>query len=632
MHRILCSLLMLLLPIGIGAGITTSPLAAEEELFPLESVRPGLTGYGLSVFEGAEPERFEVEILGVWRNTQPSTSVILARLSGKGLEATGVVAGMSGSPVYVDGRLLGAVAFSWLFANEAVAGITPIEQMRRLSAWAPPVSSSVAYGAPLELRDLVSGSLSWQQVLEPMRSLQGAGPESAVSGVQWSTVGFGSATQRKLAVELGSLAPAGLASDTGDLELAAGSSVAGVLVDGDLRLAVTGTVTERRGDEILAFGHPFLGVGPLRLPMATSEVVTVFSSRMSSFKITNLGAVVGAFEMDRAAGIRGRVGAEAPMTPLIVRISGLVDREFELRVARLPLLTPTLVAISALGSLEAASQSTGSQGLDLRARFDLAEWGELEIRQSFDGELASQEAAFYLFAFTSFFLNNRFENVSLDSIEIELIQYAEPRTARLVGAHVSQTLVRPGDRIELVVDLQAYRGGAFRASLSLDVPTGLPEGRYSLLVGDGISVDVARLEVEKTEPQTFLQALRFLRSFHSRRELVALGVFRGEGLSVGGEVLPQLPASVRSLWSAAPSSSATPLHLAVAQESVIELDLPVEGIVRVDLKVQREGPLKEEPAAGDSPATGRELHQSAPTSPGGEDGSHPNRQPDEELM
>ena len=205
--------------------------------------------------------------------------------------------------------------------------------------------------------------------------------------------------------------------------------------------------------------------------------------------------------------------------------------------------------------------------------------------QSFDGEQAAQEAALYLFAFTSFFLNNRYETVRLESLEIELEQYEEPRTARLVGAHVSRTLVRPGDRLELVVELQAYRGQAFRTSLPLDVPTGLPEGSYSLLVGDGLSVDVARLEVEKTEPQTFPQALRFLRSFHSRRELVALGVFRGEGLSVGGEVLPQLPASVRSLWSAAPTSTATPLKLAVAQESVVEVPdtrAPLVGVVRLN--------------------------------------------------
>ena len=612
MHRFLCSLaLVFLMPIG---------LRADEGLFPLEEVRPGLTGYGLSVFEGGIPERFEVEVLGVWRNTQPSTSFILARLEGRGLETSGVIAGMSGSPVYVEERLLGAVSFSWLFANEAVAGITPIEQMRRLSSAAPATTSAAAGGRSRDIRDLVSGSPTWQDVLEPLSGLQRRGLESAVSGVQWSTVGFGGATLGPLAEALGSLAPAGQSSEAEGLDLMAGSSVSGVLVDGDLRLAATGTVTERRGDEILAFGHPFLGVGPLSVPMATSEVITVLSNQMNSFKIANLGAVVGAFDMDRTAGLRGHVGAVAPMVPVDVRVVGLEDRRFELRVADLPLLSPTLVAIATLGSLEAASRGAGSQGLDLDARFDLAEWGEVEIRQSFDGELAAQESAFYLFAFTDFFLNNSFEAVTLESIEIEIRQQPEPRIARLVGAHVNQTLVRPGDEIELVVDLQAYRGDAFRATLTLDVPTGLPEGRYSLLVGDGVSVDMARLEVEKTAPQTFPQALRFLRSFHSSRDLVALGVFRGAGLSVGGEVLPQLPASIRSLWSAAPSTSARPLELAVAQESVISLDQPLEGIVRVDLQVQREGPLKEGPATGEPPATSGDHQRPTSTTTGTEGG------------
>lgn len=619
MHRFLCSLLFFLLPMAIGADTPAQQEVIEGGLFPLEAVRPGLTGYGLSVFEGATAERFEVELLGVWRNTQPSTSFVLARLSGRGLEASGVIAGMSGSPVYIDGRLLGAVSFSWMFANEAVAGITPIEQMRQLSSGSPPLAASRSGSAGREPRDLVSGGVTWQEVLAPLAAIQAPGLDSAANGIQWSAVGFDRATLDSLSLALGSVSPAGQAVDGEAPELEAGSSVSGVLVDGDLRLAATGTVTERRGDEILAFGHPFLGIGPLRVPMAASQIVTVVSNQMNSFKIANLGQVVGAFELDRAAGMRGRIGAEAPMTPIVVRITGLVDRQFQMRVVELPLLTPTLVAIATIGSLEAASQSTGSQGLDLHARFDLAEWGKVEIRQTFDGEFASQEAAFYLFAFAGFFLNNRFATVAVDSIDIEINQHEEPRTARLIGAHVSQTLVRPGDRIELVVDLQAYRGGTFRETLPLDVPTGLPEGRYSLLVGDGVSVDMARFEVEKTAPQTFPQALRFLRSFHSSRELVALGVFRGEGLSVGGEVLPQLPASVRSLWSAAPSTSATPLRLAVAQESAIELEQPLEGIVRVDLEVQRVGPLKEEPPSEESPVGGS-VPQPSPTTAGTEGG------------
>ncbi len=161
-------------------------------------------------------------------------------------------------------------------------------------------------------------------------------------------------------------------------------------------------------------------------------------------------------------------------------------------------------------------------------------------------------------------------------------------------AHAARTLVRPGDRVQLNVDLVAFRGERSRRSYELQVPTGIPDGRYSLLVGDGVSIDVARLMIERSEPVNFSQALDFLRSLHSRRDLVILGLVSGPGLAVAGEVLPQLPGSLRSIWGAAASSSAVPLNLAVADQHILPLEVPVEGIARVDLEVCRRGPLKED--------------------------------------
>jgi hypothetical protein len=600
MHKFLCKMIWAPLLLGVSAAGFGQPSQNDADIFPLAAVQPGLVGYGLSVFSGFEPDRFEVEVLGVWQNIKPETSYILARLAGRGLEDSGVVAGMSGSPVYFEGRLAGAVAFAWPFSTEPLAGITPIEAMRRsLVVPEPAESEGGRLAEPVQLEELVAGRLARNRLQSQLARLQTSMSGAGGSGVLWSAVGFGEESRALLGSSLGSVAPAGRTEAAGPRELRPGDSVAGILIDGDLQLAATGTVTARVGEEILAFGHPFLGLGPMSLPMATAEVITVLPSQLSSFKITNLGHAVGAFELDRSTGVKGRLGAEAPMTPLRVSIAGERRRQFELRLAELPLLTPALIAVSVIGSLDAATQAMGSQGLDLAARFDLGEYGELALRQSFDGESAATDAALYLLAYAGYLLNNPLQRVSLSAIEVELSQHRVPRTARLVEAHASQTLVRPGDRVDLNFDLVAYRGDHFRSSMSIDIPTGLPEGRYSLMVGDGVSVDVARLEVEKTEPLTFTQALEFLRSLHSRRELVVLGLFRGAGLSVAGEVLPQLPGSVRSLWRAAPSSSATPLRLAVAQEHVIEQQVPVEGLVRIDLQVRRQGPLGAEPAAED---------------------------------
>ncbi len=577
--------------------------AGAQEILPLAEVRAGQRGYGLSVFRGDQPERFEVEVLGVWENLRPDSSLIMARLSGQGLETSGVIAGMSGSPVYVDERLVGAVAFAWPFSRQPVAGITPIEQMRRLYS-APRGGAVPRRGAPPATIDqMAAADLPAELLDRGLERLRAGVMDSLGTGLMWNTVGFGEVSRQRLAGGLGSVAPAGT-STVPPADLVPGASVAAVMIDGDLRMAATGTVTDRVDDTLLALGHPFLGIGELSVPMATSQVVTVLASQFRSFKIANLGSIVGAFELDRAAGIRGRLGAVAPMVPLHISVNGQHSAGFDLRLADLPQLTPTLAAISILGALDAVTQAAGSQGLDLNARLDLAEHGELQVRQSFDGDSAAIEAAVYLLAFAGFVTNNPMADVRLTGIDVELQQHSQPRLARLVEAHASRTLLQPGERLELNLDLMAYRGDRFRESIPL--ATSLPDGRYSLLVGDGVSVDAARLTIERSAPVHFRQALDLLRGLHSRRDLVVLGVFGGRGLAVAGETLPQLPGSLRSIWSAAPSGGAQPLRLAVAQQSERRLEIPVSGLLRVDLEVRRREPVAPggtvRPAAGGQPA------------------------------
>lgn len=599
MHSFVCTLLGLLAVV---------PAIGGEPIFPLDEVRAGQRGFGLSVFAGGEPERFQVEVLGVWRQVGPDTSYILARLSGRDLETSGVVAGMSGSPVYLDDRLAGAVAFAWPFSLQAIAGITPIEAMQRLSSVAS-TGASPTLDEPVALRDLIGGRLPPELLRRRLALLARSPVSGASSGVTWTAFGFGRQTQDLLAGGLGSIAPAGR-EGTGEASvLTPGAAVAGVLVDGDLQLAATGTVTQRDGERILAFGHPFLGVGPIELPMATATVITVLANQLNSFKLTNLGAVVGSFDLDRMTGVRGELGRQARMTPVQITVDGDRSRDFELRLAGIPLVTPALVAISILGTLEAVTQAAGSQGLDLTARFEIAGRGVLEIEQSFDGDSTGMEAALYLLAVTDYLLNNRLEDVELTGLQVDLSQYPAPRIARLVEAHASKTLVQPGDTVSLYLDLIAYRGERQRRSVDLVLPTGIPDGRYSLLVGDGVTLDLARLSIEQTSPVSFGQALAFLRSLHSRRELVVLGVFGGKGLAVAGEVLPRLPGSVRSLWGAAGSSSAVPLELAIAQQQELPLEYPVEGAVRVDLEVRRKGPLV--PEAGSGPPGADEASPAA---------------------
>jgi hypothetical protein len=556
-------------------------------VFPLEQVQPGQVGYGLSVFSGSVPERFEVEILGVLEKIQPDTSYILARLSGRALEESGVIAGMSGSPVFVEGRLLGAVSFGWPFSLEAIAGITPAQVMRDLIGVSVPErvrADSIA----VDLGSIVRAETPPGRLVDALARLRPVRVGEGTAALEWVLSGFGDTSRHFLTQGMGAVMAAGASGSSPDLE--PGAAVSAVLIDGDLRLAASGTVTDRQGDTVLAFGHPLLGLGSQKIPMAGADVVTVVSSQVSSFKVTNLTEVVGAFDFDHATGVRGEVGLEAPVIPVRIRLVGPGQRSLELRVADVPELTPTLVATAVLGALDTVTEAVGTNGIDLIADFDLGSLGKLQLTQSFDGADAVIQTALHLLAVGGYLLQNQLQEVEIASIDLELTRHVEPRTLRLVGAHAARTVVRPGDRVPLNLDLVEYRGVSVRKSLDVDLPTSIPDGRYSLLIGDGVSIDATRLAIERFEPVKFGQALEFLNSLHSRRQLVVLGIFEGPGLAVAGEALPRLPASVRSLWGAAASGSAVPLRLAIGQENGIHLTEPVEGILRIDLEVERREP------------------------------------------
>ncbi|MDX1384466.1 MAG: SpoIVB peptidase S55 domain-containing protein [Thermoanaerobaculia bacterium] len=550
--------------------------------FPLDEIERGAKGYGLSVFAGTEPQRFDVELIGLINNLHPDTSFVLARLSGHDLERSGVVGGMSGSPVYIDDKLVGAVAFSWSFTHEAIAGITPIGAMRDLGS--RPRQPAAAAPQAVSLAELASGDIPEERLHRRLAALAPRSLDGAGSQLQFTTVGFGGATRGFLAQALGPVAPAGSRPDL-DTELLPGSAVAAVLIGGDLEFAASGTITERRGDQVVAFGHPYLGMGAIDIPMATSEVVTVISSQASSFKVSNVGPVVGAFREDRMAGISGRIGATAPTIPMEIRISGDPGSRYRLELAELSVSTPTLSALALLEAVNATHGQSGNQDLEMRAGVQLRGHAPVELGQHFSGTSATMGSAIYLLSVLNFLLNNGDEDVVIDGIEVDLIQEPQPRTVSLVAAHASRRNVRPGEEITVHLDLRRYRGETFRRDVRVTVPDDVRRGPYFLFVGESAAIDSAKLQMQPREPRTFSESLELLRSFHHPDELVILGVVPARGLVVEGRALPDLPASVRSIWAAAGPLAAKASALAIRDESSRELDFPLSGAARLDLNV-----------------------------------------------
>ena len=572
------------------------PAMTMETIAPEELVR-GQKGWGLSVFAGSEPERFEVEVLGVAKNSTPELSYILARLTGHDLERSGVAAGMSGSPVYFDGKLAGAVAYSYPYGLDAIAGITPIGGMRRLSeipiATVPapvPMPAATSSAVP-SFEDLVRRSFPRSLLDEQLRRLlpSGEGDGPSAPALRFTLSGFGPAASNLLQDTFG-MPVSGLGGGAVPEvpgELGPGSAVAALLVSGDMIMAAHGTVTERRGDEILAFGHPLFSLGPVSIPMARSEVVTVLASAANSFKISNAGPVIGIFDQDREPGARGYLGAEPWLMPVEIRLTGMVDARYQMQIAEIRQMRPLLTTLAALGALNGATFSAAPHGIDLEARYRLEGHDDLVIRQTFDGDQAGVDCALFLLGFGAFLDLNDFAEVDLRGVEIDLHQVAEQRQATLVSAHPEQLRVAPGDRVPVWLELVAHRGERFRRQVEVVIPEEIGEGRYVVLLGDGTSMDAARLQVEKASPTSFEQALRQMSRLHSRRQLQIFGLVGRKGLALGGEVLPDLPGSLRAIYGSSGYSTAEPLALAIVQEEVLDLENPIEGAARIDFEVRR---------------------------------------------
>ena len=558
----------------------------------VEEVERGQVGYGLSVFEGTEPARFEVEVLGVMKDSGPGQSFILARLSGQGLEESGVIAGMSGSPVYIEDRLIGAVAFAWPFSKGAVGGITPIDSMLELRG----VSGGVPLASPSSLPtlpgELLEADLKSDLLQREMARLGPSMPTDTRDGLVWSLSGFGPQSRDLIGAVLPAAAPTGEATADPESGLDPGDAVAGVLINGDLKLAVTGTVTERIEDEILAFGHAFLAQGPVSVPMARAEIITVLASEFISFKLANVGPVVGAFDLDRTSGVRGRLGAVVPTIPLSVSLEGLGTASYRMELAEVPVLLPVLTAISMLGTLDATTRSAGAQGLDVEVRWELDGHEPIELTQSFDGTASGFTAANYIFLMTNFLVNNPLEEARLRKVDVRLRQYDEPRTTRIIGGYANRSLARPGEQVTLTLELDPLRGDRYKREIEIELPDDLPAGRYSIMVGDGVTMDGVRQLVEQVAPEDFSQSLDIVRAFHSSRDLVVFGLTPGWGLSFSGRVLPQLPASMRELWRPVAPGSAVELGLAVVQEKEERTDVPLVGGVRIDVQIERPKPRR----------------------------------------
>ncbi|HXE80276.1 MAG TPA: SpoIVB peptidase S55 domain-containing protein [Vicinamibacterales bacterium] len=567
----------------LGAALAfalAGSLPAESRYLGVDEIRPGMKGVGRTVFSGNTVEEFTVEILGVLRNVLgPSRNLILARLDGGPLPNTGVIAGMSGSPVYIHGRLVGAVSYSLgAFSKEPIAGITPIGEMIEAAQFPPrrPVTARAEFELPVTpaaFTDIVrsafappafASSPAHVRVVGPAGSsiVPALGPQLRPIATPLVMGGFSGEVGHLLAAafaENGFAPLAGMSGGTGPIPestrpLQPGDAVGVNLISGDFVLGGTGTVTHVDGDRVYAFGHPFYNLGPTEFPMTRAYVHTLLPSLFTSAKLSTTGDVIGTFRQDRATTIAGTLGEGPSMLP--IRLALETDRgfrrTFQFQVVRDQLFTPLLTYFSVLNTLQSYERNYGAATFTIKGRAQVKDYGELTFEDLFTGESPSVGAASAIAVPLTFLLRNEFEQVDIEGLDITITSSEEPRTATIERIWLDTTRVRPGSTVPLKVLIRTYRGD----EVAREVPLTIPEnarGTLTVMVADGVRLaQWEQRETGRTPQQVhgLAQMVRALNETPRNNRLYVRLLSPSPGVVVDGEPLSSLPPSVLSVLEA----------------------------------------------------------------------------------
>lgn len=583
-------------------------LSGAADHMPVADIRPGMVGIGRTVFDGTHVEEFQAHIVGVLENViGPHRNLIIARLEGGPLANTGVIAGMSGSPVYIDGRLIGAVSYALgSFSKEPIAGITPIAEMTDSTTLtdARPAGARVHLEFPLSPETLTAAfrkALNWNRpfAVRPgdtrfASSVAGFGGDQlgtllrpiatplVMSGFEPDVAElFGSALRDQGFIPTGGSA-AGFHSGEMPFDgpLKPGDAVGVMLVGGDLQLGGTGTVTHVDGDRVYAFGHPMYNLGPTEYPMTRAYVYTVLPSLFSSMKLSSTGEVIGAFTQDRATAIAGRLGPGPRTIPVTLSLesSRAPTRTFHFSVVNDQLFGPLMTYASILNTLGSYERQFGSATFSVRGTASVRKHDPIVLNNLFSGDQAIMAAAAYAVAPITFLLSNDYEKVDLESVDLTIGTAEVPRTATLERVWLDDPRPRAGRSAPLKVLFRNYRGEEIVRTLSIDIPANA-SGTLSLLVSDGARLGLAeQRETRVPQPRSVDQMIKSINKGRRNNTLYVKLLGTEAGAVVNGELLSSLPPSVLGVLEGDRNGgSFNPFHSATLGEWELPTDHAVSG-------------------------------------------------------
>jgi SpoIVB peptidase S55 len=600
--------------------VSRAPLSAATAVMSVDDIRPGMVGIGHTVFDGTHVEVFKANIIGVLQNMiGPGRNLILAKLEGGPLAHTGVIAGMSGSPVYVDGKLIGAVSYSLgSFPKEPIAGITPIGEMTDAAALtdARPASARVRIDYPLTRETLTAAfrkALNWNRPFADRPSDVRSQSFSAVDDLGAGQIGalmrpiatplvmsgfepeiadlLGGAFRDQGFVPTGGAGAAGPPRGEKPYEgpLKPGDAVGVMLVGGDLMLGGTGTVTHIDGDKVYAFGHPMYSLGPTEFPMTRAYVYTVLPSLFSSMKLSSTGEIIGTVLQDRATTIAGRLGPGPRMIPVSVTLERRPDtarspqtsntkRSFKFTVVNDPLFGPLMTYASLLNTLLNYERSMEAATFTVRGTATIRNHDPITFNNVFAGDQSSMNAAAYVIAPVIYLMGNDFEKIDLEGLDLAISTIERPQTAVLERVWLDDPRPRAGRTVPLKMLLRTYRGESELRTVPIEIPANA-SGALSILVSDGARLGIAeQREARSPSAKSVDQVIKSLNKGRRNNTLYVKLLSSDPGAVVSGEALSSLPPSVLGVLEGERNGgNFSPLHTATLGEWELATDHAVSG-------------------------------------------------------
>jgi len=561
----------------------SSHIVLAWETMDTDEIKPGMKGYGRTVFSGKQIESFDVEVLGVLRNWEAGNDMILVKMTGGPLEKTGIIAGMSGSPVYIDDKLIGAVSHGWSYSKDAIAGVTPIRAMLDVleidsrNREATFVSNNT-WSTSLNTQDsnvvakLKSyGLLHEDELYENANSRQPFILDLVPIQTPLIVSGFDYKSLTRISPLFGKIGRFSLHSSSGESSASAdlrdfmpGSAIAVEIIRGDLSASAIGTVTYRDGNDILAFGHPIIQIGNTDLPMATAEVHTILASQATSTKMASPGKIIGRITQDRRSAIAGRIGEYTQMIPCRTEIQGSLNVTYNFEVVHDRILTPLLIQMAVENALLATEKTIGDKSIALELDIVIAGRKEpIRIENEYFDSGPSWFPVYNVIEPITMLLNNEFQTAKIESIKLVANISEQNNIAFIDNIRVSNKWVSPGEEVLIDIRLKPYTREYTSIPVKIKIPDDVaPGSSIKIIVCDAMNSKMLEMTSApgRFSPSSFEQLIYHLEDGERNNNIIVKILLNKKGLTYMGEDFPSLPNSFLSIMSLSNQSGVAPLR------------------------------------------------------------------------